>query len=131
MPLPIDLRKRPVSVKVNVSTGEGVEVTWSDGHSSRYDFPYLRDHCPCALCNEERAKRERLGASSKTGGAVLPMFKPRVKAKAATAVGSYAIQIEFTDGHATGIFSFEHLREICPCEACQRNFRASGGESTM
>jgi len=131
MPLPIDLRKRPVSVKVNVSRGEGVDITWSDGHSSRYDFSYLRDHCPCALCNEERAKRERLGASAKTGGAVLPMFKPRVKAKAATAVGSYAIQIDFTDGHATGIFSFEHLREICPCEACQRDFRTSGGEAPM
>lgn len=118
MPIPIDVRKKPIGVKVHVSTGEGVEITWSDGHTSRYDFPYLRDHCPCALCNDERVKNDKLGPSS----AALPMFKPRVKAKSATAVGNYAIQIEFTDGHATGIFSFDHLREICPCETCAREF---------
>lgn len=127
MPLPIDIRKKPIGVKVHVSTGEGVEVTWSDGHTSRYDFPYLRDHCPCALCKDEREKQEKFGASTAAGGssAALPMFKPRVKAKSATAVGNYAIQIEFTDGHATGIFSFDHLREICPCDACSREFRAA------
>ncbi|HUJ30611.1 MAG TPA: DUF971 domain-containing protein [Candidatus Acidoferrum sp.] len=118
MPIPLDIRKRPISVKVHVSTGEGVEITWSDGHTSRYDFPYLRDHCPCALCNDERMKKDKLSSSP-----ALPMFKPRVKAKSATAVGNYAVQIEFTDGHATGIFSFEHLREICPCDACAREFR--------
>jgi DUF971 family protein len=120
MPIPIDVRKKPISVKVHVSSGEGVEITWSDGHTSRYDFPYLRDHCPCALCNDEREKKEKIGPST----AALPMFKPRVKAKSATAVGNYAIQIEFTDGHATGIFSFDHLRAICPCEACAREFRS-------
>jgi len=114
-----------MDVKVHVTTGEGVEIAWSDGHASRYDFPYLRDHCPCALCNDEREKKARFGGLASSGGAGLPMFKPRVKAKAASAVGNYAIQIEFTDGHATGIFSFAHLREICPCEACRREFRSS------
>ena len=125
MPIPIDVRKKPIGVKIHVSTGEGVEITWSDGHTSRYDFPYLRDHCPCALCNDEREKKTKLGASS-----ALPMFKPRVRAKSATAVGNYAIQIEFTDGHATGIFSFDHLREICPCEACAREFRSGTAGTT-
>ena len=123
MPIPIDIRKRPASVRVHVSTGEGVEITWSDGHVSRYDFPYLRDHCPCALCNDERQKKDKFAASAAGGASELPMFKPRVKAKSANAVGNYAVQIEFTDGHATGIFSFEHLREICPCEECARAFR--------
>jgi len=119
MPIPIDARKKPASVKVHVTTGEGVEITWSDGHRSRYDFPYLREQCPCATCNDEREKKAAQGS----GGAVLPMFKPRVTAKSAAAVGSYAIQIQFSDGHATGIYSFEHLREICPCEECGREFR--------
>ncbi len=127
MPIPIDVRKKPLGVKVHVSTGDGVEITWSDGHTSRYEFPYLRDRCPCALCNDEREKKEKFGAPTTAGGssAALPMFKPRVKAKSATAVGNYAIQIEFTDGHATGIFSFDHLREICPCDACAKEFRAA------
>jgi DUF971 family protein len=124
----MDSRKKPMDVKVRVSTGEGVEVTWSDGHASRYNFPYLRDHCPCALCNDEREKKARVGTSPGGGNApsaVLPMFKPRVTAKSATAVGNYAIQIEFSDSHATGIYSFEHLREICPCEACEQEFRSA------
>ncbi len=129
MPIPIDVRKKPISVKIHVSTGEGVEITWSDGHTSRYDFPYLREHCPCALCNDEREKKAKFGAGSGSSAA-LPMFKPRVKAKSATAVGNYAIQIEFTDGHATGIFSFDYLREICPCEACAREFRPQSSETT-
>jgi len=114
-----------MDVKVRVSTGEGVDITWSDGHTSHYDFPYLRDHCPCALCNDEREKQARLASGS--GPAQknpLPMFKPKVTAKGASAVGNYAIQIQFSDGHATGIFSYEHLREICPCAACAREFRA-------
>ncbi|HWG58883.1 MAG TPA: DUF971 domain-containing protein [Candidatus Acidoferrales bacterium] len=127
MPIPLDLRKKPMDVKVRVSSGEGVEITWSDGHTSRYDFPYLRDHCPCALCNDEREKKDKL--SDKTGGAALPMFRPRATAKGAKAVGNYAIHIEFSDGHSTGIYSFEHLREICPCAECAREFRA-GGAST-
>ncbi|MFZ3217362.1 MAG: DUF971 domain-containing protein [Candidatus Acidiferrales bacterium] len=126
MPIPLDVRKRPVSIKVHVSTGEGVEITWSDMHTSRYAFPYLRDHCPCALCNDEREQKAKVG----TVAAVLPMYKPRVSAKSANAVGNYAIQIQFSDSHATGIFSFEHLREICPCEACAREFRPAEKQET-
>lgn len=126
MPLPIDSRKKPASVKVHVTTGEGVEITWSDGHASRYDFPYLREHCPCATCRDEREKKEQ----EKPGAAdPFPMYKPRVTAKSASAVGNYAIQIQFSDGHATGIYSFDCLREICPCEACTREFRPAVTET--
>jgi len=124
MPIPLDERKKPADVKVYVSTGAGVEITWSDGHASRYDFAYLREECPCALCNDERGRKAALAAPA-NAGAALPLFKPKAKARAATAVGSYAIQIDFSDGHSTGIYSFDYLREICPCEACEREFRAS------
>lgn len=123
----MDARKKPAGVKVHVSTGEGVEVTWSDGHVSQYDFPYLRDHCPCATCNDERLKKDE---DAGKGPELFPMYKPKVKAKAANAVGNYAIHIDFTDGHTTGIYSFDHLREICPCEACTHEFRAAAKETT-
>jgi DUF971 family protein len=124
MPIPLDDRKRPSDVKVYVSTGAGVEIAWSDGHVSHYDFAYLREQCPCALCNDERGRKAAVAGPAGTGAA-LPLFKPKPRARAASAVGNYAIQIEFTDGHATGIYSFDYLREICPCEACEREFRAS------
>ncbi|HTZ99332.1 MAG TPA: DUF971 domain-containing protein [Candidatus Aquilonibacter sp.] len=129
MPLPIDARKKPSSVKVHVSTGEGVEITWSDGHASRYDFPYLRDHCPCATCNDERLKKGENPAKA-AADSLLPMYKPKARAKSAAAVGNYAIQIEFNDGHATGIYSFDHFREICPCAECAREFRSAVKEKT-
>ena len=128
MPLPADNRKKPADVLVYVSTGAGVDITWADGHTSHYNFDYLRDACPCASCNEERRKKaemeQRIGAVA--GGGLpptLPMFKPKPKARAAKPVGHYALQIEFTDGHSTGIYSFEYLREICPCDACRAEHR--------
>ncbi|HEV2490252.1 MAG TPA: DUF971 domain-containing protein [Candidatus Acidoferrales bacterium] len=122
MPIPLDIRKKPIEVKVHVSTGAGVDITWSDAHTSHYDFPYLRENCPCATCREGRGAREGAPATKIPGA--LPMFKPKITARAAAAVGTYAIQIEFTDGHTTGIFSFDHLREICPCDVCAREFQA-------
>jgi DUF971 family protein len=123
MPAPIDQRKKPTSVKVHVKTGAGVDITWSDGHSSHFDFPFLRDHCPCATCNEERSKKESLTAMNLPASPLLPMYKPKPRAQSATQVGNYAIQISFNDGHSTGIFSYDYLRTLCPCAECAKAFR--------
>lgn len=122
MPLPLDIRRKPIDVRVQVSTGAGVDVTWSDAHTSHYDFAYLRQNCPCATCREERDKRGKFDTQTAAGSTALPMFKPKITARAAKAVGNYAIQIEFSDGHSTGIFSFDYLRQICPCESCPGEF---------
>jgi len=117
-----------MDVKVHVSTGAGVDITWSDAHTSHYDFSYLREHCPCATCKEGHDKKPPSNTKTTISSAALPLFKPKVTARAAAAVGNYAVQIEFTDGHATGIYSFGHLREICPCETCAREFREEKSE---
>ena len=122
MPLPLDARKKPMDVKIHVTSGAGIDIVWSDGHASHYDFAYLREQCPCAMCNDEREKKSQFSPAA--GAAVLPMFKPKVTARAARPVGHYAVQIDFSDGHSTGIYSFEHLRELCPCPACRREFHA-------
>ena len=126
MPLPIDPRTKPKSVNIHVKTGTGVDITWVDGHSSHYEFAYLREECPCATCNDERDKKAALKslAPGFASSPALPMFKPKTKAKSATPMGNYAIQISFTDGHSTGIFSFEHLRNVCPCAECAEAFRS-------
>ena|ERR1700736_5504267 len=130
MPIPIDQRRKPASVKVHVTSGAGVDVVWSDNHASHYDFVYLRDLCPCALCNEERGKKEAAAMAPQNAAALpsssplLPLFKPKPRAQSAATVGSYAIQISFTDGHSSGIYSFDYLRTICPCADCAREFRS-------
>jgi DUF971 family protein len=128
MPIPLDPRRKPSTVKVHVKTGAGVDITWADGHASHYDFAYLRDECPCATCNDERGKKEAFAATAPPGSsafAALPMFKPKPRAQAATVVGNYAVQISFTDGHSTGIYSYDHLRSICPCAECAKAFRTA------
>jgi DUF971 family protein len=120
MPIPLDSRKKPASVKIHVTSGTGVDIVWSDEHVSHYDFAYLREECPCATCNEEREKKRAFAGAA----AALPMFKPKVRAQTAIIVGNYAIQITFTDGHSTGIYSYDHLRTICPCADCAKAFRS-------
>ena len=110
----------PKSVKVNLTTGTGVDIAWKDGHQSHYSFPFLRDACPCALCDEDRSKSgSQPGESPKPATGALPMFKPAVKADSADAVGKYAIKFHFNDGHELGIYSWQFLRDWCPCEECR------------
>jgi prepilin-type processing-associated H-X9-DG protein len=125
MPTPFDPRKKPTSIKIHISNGAGVDVTWADGHASHYDFTYLREECPCATCNDAREKKASLGEAAPTfmTSPALPMFKPKPRAQSATQIGSYAIQFSFTDGHSTGIYSYDHLRNICPCADCAKAFR--------
>src|ERR1700730_7965185 len=100
MPIPIDARRKPASVKVHVSSGAGVDITWSDEHSSHFEFAYLREQCPCAMCNDERGKKaaakendQRLKNKTPAASAnpilnspLLPMFKPKLRASAAHAM---------------------------------------------
>ena len=104
-----------------------MDITWADGHESHYDFAYLREECPCATCNDERGKKQTFAAAAPASSAVLPMFKPKPRAQSATVMGNYAVQIRFSDGHSTGIYSYDHLRSICPCAECAKAFRTASG----
>jgi DUF971 family protein len=127
MAIPLDQRKKPLAIKIHVSSGAGVDITWADQNTSHYDFVYLREECPCATCNEKRDQEQQHqhsgGTAAPISSPVLPMFKPKMRAQSATQVGNYAVQISFNDGHTTGIFSYEHLRNICPCAECAAAFR--------
>ena len=116
----------PKSVKVNLTTGTGVDIDWNDGHVSHYTFVYLRDACPCAMCNEERDQAGRQpGQPPKPAPGTLPMFKAAAKPVSAEAVGKYAIKFNWNDNHDLGLYSWKYLREICPCEECKQA-RAAG-----
>jgi DUF971 family protein len=110
----------PKSVKVNLTTGSGVDIEWADGHRSHYSFVYLRDACPCAMCEDERAKSgRRPGEPPKLASGALPMYKPTGRPLSAEGVGKYAIKFLWNDNHDLGLYSWRYLREICPCEECK------------
>jgi DUF971 family protein len=97
-----------------------VRIRWDDGHQSEYMNRYLRDHCPCAVCRMGRPSRS-LPVLGKQGGDLRP-------AQIAV-VGHYALSIRWSDGHDTGIYSYQTLRAWCPCEQCQPVGAAATGPS--
>mgnify|MGYP002154960675 CR=1 FL=1 len=99
---------------VDISKGSGVTITWSDGHRSQYGLEYLRDRCPCAMCG----RKAEQGATP-PGLPSLPLYKPRLRIVDVETVGRYALRFFWNDGHSTGIYSYDHLRSICPCGECQ------------
>lgn len=107
----------PREVRVQVSTGAGVDIVWADGHQSHYDFDYLRQQCPCALCTEERQRRP-------TGTTALPLYRPRTTARSAAPVGHYGLEFVFSDGHSAGIYTYAYLRDLCPCPQCRQEATA-------
>lgn len=82
---------------------DGIQITWQDGKRFLYPSAFLRQRCPCAVC------RETPGHASPQ-----PIPKGPVSIKSAHPIGRYAIQFVFSDGHDTGIYSFEYLRKIAP-----------------
>ena len=110
---PPRVKADPQSVDVNVTTGTGMDIEWKDGHRSHYSFQFLRDACPCALCNDLRVKENREpGERPKPAPGALPMFKPAPKPISAEGVGKYAIRFTWNDGHEHGIYSWEYLLEL-------------------
>lgn len=110
----------PKSVKVNLTSGTGVDIEWNDGHVSHYSFVFLRDACPCAMCEDERGKSGRRPGDPATAPAgQLVIFKPTAKPVSAEGVGKYAIKFSWNDNHDLGIYSWKFLREVCPCAECK------------
>jgi DUF971 family protein len=107
---------------IAISKSKGIEIDWKDGHHSSYNVEYLRDYCPCATCagshgTEPRPKRH---VEKSTGPAnPFQMYKPKDRMVDIEQVGSYALRIVWNDGHNTGIYSYDHLRHICPCPECR------------
>ena len=80
-----------------------LEIVWSDGVESVYAVRELRLACACARCVDEWTGEGRLDPASVPED-VHPL---RIEA-----VGRYAIQIQWSDGHASGIYPFRRLREL-------------------
>ena len=87
-------------------------IVWNDGHHSVYTWRHLRHNCPCAGCREERFKPADPFQIHKPAELV-----PFAAVKMAS-IGHYAYKITWSDGHDTGIYTLEHLRELCQCPQC-------------
>ena len=94
--------------KLQLASDGLLEIQWSDGQRRQYTVRQLRDNCPCATCREKRQQP------------ATPVLLPVLSAAEAqplritgmNPVGNYAYSIGFSDGHRTGIYTLEQLREL-------------------
>ena len=118
---------RPLDLRLK--RDDALEIDWADGRRSRYTISLLRTMCPCALCRtvrESKSAAPAVSASPAPTGEGLPKprraslsvlpgnFAEAITAKSAELVGGYALRIEWSDDHGSGIYSFRYLREIDP-----------------
>lgn len=89
-----------------------LRIVWEDGHVSIYSFQFLRQNCPCALCRDEFSGERLLDPET---------VPSDTKPERSEIVGNYALSFSFSDGHGTGIYSFESLRRLCHCEECSHH----------
>ena len=99
--MPTDDAHRPSEIRQH--DARTLSITWADGAVSLIDVRALRLACGCAHCIDEWSGRPLLDASSVAEDVAPIGIQP---------VGRYAIQIQWSDGHDTGIYPFERLRGL-------------------
>jgi DUF971 family protein len=109
---------------IDLKKDRGLTILWADGTSSYFSIHYLRRMSPSA---DMRELRKSMHANPLT---VLPanFSADSIVATDAELVGNYAIRITFSDGHASGIYTWDYLRELDP-ETANPKGRAPGDDS--
>jgi ATP-binding protein involved in chromosome partitioning len=89
---------------------DGILIEWDErGHQGFYPARQLRLACPCAGCVEEMSGRPLLDPKN---------VPPDIRPLSLALVGAYGLRIVWSDGHGTGIYTFEQLLRLCPCPRC-------------
>ena len=97
----------PTAIQADRSKGL-LTIDWNDGAQSLIPFMHLRDSCPCATCGEEA--KEKAEADD---ALIIPIFDERkYNLESIEAVGNYAINPVWADGHRYGIFQWALLRRL-------------------
>lgn len=95
---------RPADIQ---TIGDELAIKWDDGRESYVKLEKLRRHCPCAGCKGEM---DIMGQLHK--GPDQPLGSKAFHLVRITSVGGYAVQPFWGDGHSTGLFTFEQLRQM-------------------
>jgi len=88
-----------------------LEILWADGLRSQYPLSHLREACPCVECRGGHAK---MGLEHAPEDLLQLLPKRSYSITSLSAVGNYALQPSWDDGHSTGIYTWEYLRHLSP-----------------
>ncbi len=115
---------RPTGVTASRSRGLLI-IEWDDGHHSEYPLAGLRSACPCAEC---RGGHENMSAHGSPDMLSLPLHSgPAFELEALERAGTYALQPVWKDGHRFGLYTWDYLRELCPCGQHSPRTETPGG----
>jgi DUF971 family protein len=110
------MAKAPVPPHAITRQDGGVWIEWdAEGHAGFFPAHPLRLACPCAGCVEEMSGRPLLDPNT---------VPASVRPVSLALVGAYGLQVRWSDGHDTGIYTFERLLADCPCPVCEARRRA-------
>ena len=105
-------KNRPMNLPVNIQlVGNEVAIAWDDGRESYFEPERLRAASPSA---ETQGERDILGVQYGGDG---PRKFPGVTVLGWEQVGNYALRFDFSDGHRTGLYTFEYLRKLAGTDA--------------
>ncbi|HRK31303.1 MAG TPA: DUF971 domain-containing protein [Tepidisphaeraceae bacterium] len=99
---------RTTPTRIDLKKSEKLTVEFADGKRAEFSLAKLRTNCPCASC---RAAREAQSAKPRRLN-VLGTFNGETAVVSAELVGNYALRLEWSDDHNSGIYSFEYLRQL-------------------
>lgn len=87
-------------------SGTNLKIQWKDSHQSELPYRLLRQKCPCARCDATRSGKDPFH--------LLPSgdFFENLHLVDIQLVGRYAVRLIWNDGHRTGIYTFQFLREL-------------------
>jgi DUF971 family protein len=101
--MPSPLSEGPKPVEITRANQHDIKIRWKDGREVVYPARFLRMECPCAVCVDELTGRRTLKETS---------VPQDVHPNGIERVGRYAIQIYWSDGHTTGLYTWERLRDL-------------------
>ncbi|MCP4251270.1 MAG: DUF971 domain-containing protein [bacterium] len=101
----------PVDLKLRLAE-QRLLVRWQDNHDSVLEAAILRKNCPCATCRTEREEQQKNAASPEGSMSLKILPAGDIRLTGADLVGQYAIRLEWSDGHNSGIFDYRYLRSL-------------------
>lgn len=97
------MSEAPTNIRA-LQSDQVLELTWSEDAVNRLPYRYLRGECPCASCRNEWTGERIFDPNT---------ISADLKLEGMEAVGNYAVRLAWSDGHDSGLFTWDHLRRLC------------------
>jgi DUF971 family protein len=103
----------PIELPTNIRAHQAeqvLELAWPDDRVDRLPYRHIRANCPCATCRDEWTGERILDPAT---------IRPDLKLEGMEAIGNYAVRLVWSDGHSSGLYTWETLRTLADLPQAQ------------